>query len=191
MNSRVLPLLAIILSVGIFFGYVNPAWTGGIARTKAAIASDDQALAAAKAYNAQENTLAAARNAIDPTALSRLSTFLPDSVDNVGIILDLNALAARSGLSLSSVDVSKNSTNADSSSATAASPSSANNTGTGSVGSVDLIVSAAGTYSAFQSFLQGTEKSLRLLDVQDLTVNGSETGTYTYTMTLRLYWLQQ
>ncbi len=189
MNSRVLPLLAIIISVAIFFGYVNPTWTGRIARTKAAIASDDQALAAAKAYDAQENTLAAARNAIDPAALSRLSTFLPDSVDNVGIILDLNALAARSGLSLSSVDVSKNSANAENPSGAAGTSSSS--AGTGSVGSVDLLVSATGTYSAFQSFLQGTEKSLRLLDVQDLAVNGSETGTYTYTMTLRLYWLQQ
>ncbi len=183
MNSRILPLFALFVSIGIFFGYIHPTWTGGIALTKAAIASDDQALAAASAYTAQQNTLIAARNAIDPTDLARLATFLPDSVDNVGIILDLNALAARSGLALSNVDV-KSSSNS-SNTANGALPVSAN-----PVNSVDLSLSGSGTYTAFQAFLVGVEKSQRLLDVRDLVVKGSDTGIYTYQMTLRLYWLR-
>ena len=183
MNNRILPLLALFVSVGIFFGYVHPTWTGGIALTQAAIASDNQALAAASAYAAQQNTLIAARNAIDPTDLARLATLLPDSVDNVGIILDLNALAARSGLSLSNIDV-RSAANS-SGTANGAVPSSAN-----PVGSVDLSLSASGTYAAFQAFLSGVEESQRLLDVRDLLVKGSDTGIYTYQMTLRLYWLR-
>ena len=64
---------------------------------KNSIASDNKALAAAITYATQQNELAAARNAIDPADLNRLVAFLPSSVDNVGLILDLNALAARSG----------------------------------------------------------------------------------------------
>ncbi|MDE1945553.1 MAG: hypothetical protein KGI03_04800, partial [Patescibacteria group bacterium] len=105
MTSRLLPFLALVAAVGIFFAYVNPLWNGKIASAKAAIASDNQALASAAAYVKRENELAGQMNAIDPAVLARLSTFLPDSVDNVGLILDLNGLAARSGLALSAIDV--------------------------------------------------------------------------------------
>ena len=105
MNSNVLPVLAFLVAIGIFFGFVQPTWSGSIAATKEAIANDDLALIAAREYTAQQNELASARNAIDPGNLERIASFLPDSVDNVQLILNLNALAARSGLSLSNVDV--------------------------------------------------------------------------------------
>ena len=100
MNTRVLPLVALFVAIGIFFLYVSPTWSGSIKTTKDAIALDDEALVAANQFAAQQNTLASARDAIDPADLARLTAFLPDSVDNVGLILDLNALAARSGFSL-------------------------------------------------------------------------------------------
>jgi len=186
MNSRILPILALLAAAGIFFGYVHPTWTGEIAAAKTAIANDDQALAAAKTYSDQQNTLASERNKIDPADLSRITTFLPDSVDNVGLILDLNALAARSGLSLSNIDVASNTQSAAGSGAGSAS----DNIGTGPVSSVDLSLSAIGTYAAFQTFLVGVEKSARLLDVRDISVKGSDTGVYSYQMTIRLYWLR-
>jgi Tfp pilus assembly protein PilO len=186
-NNYILPLLAFVVAIGIFFAYVNPTWSGPIATTKAAIASDDQALTAANQYTAQQNELTSAKNAIAPANLARLSTFLPDSVDNVGLVLDLNALAARSGLSLSNIDISANtSASSDSSDAT----SGALPTTTASpVSSADLSLSAIGTYPALQNFLQGVEKSTRLLDTQDIVITGSDTGVYTYKMKLRLYWL--
>jgi Tfp pilus assembly protein PilO len=184
MNSNhILPTLAFVVALGIFFVYVNPTWTGSIATARATIASDDQALTAASQYTAQQNELASAENAIDPTNLAELSTFLPDSVDNVGLILDLNALAARSGLSLSNIDVSANA--GSTGTASGALPTTA----TSPVNSADLSLSAIGTYPALQNFLQGVEKSARLLDAQDIVISGSDTGVYTYKMRLRLYWL--
>lgn len=187
MNSNhILSTLAFLVAVGIFFAYVNPTWFGQIATAKAAIASDDQALIAANQYTAQQNELTSAKNAIDPANLARLSVFLPDSVDNVGLILDLNALAARSGLSLSNIDVSANTSDSSgAASVNGALPIGATNP----VSSADLSLSAIGTYSALQNFLQGVEKSERLLDAEDIVISGSDTGVYTYQMKLRLYWL--
>ena len=185
MNSRILPVFALLAAIGIFFGYVKPAWTTDVTATKAAIEDDDQALAMASQYAAQQNQLASARNAIDPDDLARLSSFLPDSVDNVGLILNLNALAARSGLSLSNVDVVTAAANGSGAHAAGASTS-----GASPVHSVDLSLSAIGSYEAFQTFLSGVEKSQRLLDIRDIVVKGSDTGVYNYQMTLRLYWLQ-
>ncbi len=184
MNSRILPSIATLIAIGIFFAYVNPTWNGSIASLKADIAFDDEALAAAKQYSAQQNQLAASRDAIDPANLAAVSILLPDSVDNVGLILDLNALAARSGLSVASIDVVTGDSTARSQSSGAL-PATAD-----LVGSVDLSLSAVGTFTALQTFLVGVEKSARLLDVRDLVVRGSNTGVYDYQMTLRLYWLR-
>lgn len=185
MISRILPILSFILAIVIFFGYVSPTWSGTIAETRAAIAHNERALAAASQYSEQQNQLASARDAIDPTGLMRLMTFLPDSVDNVGLILDLNALAARSGLQLSKIDVAP--TSAPATTSTGAQQGAAPK---GPMSSVDLTLSAVGSYSALQKFLQGVERSARLLDVRELNVKGSETGVYTYQMKLRLYWLR-
>ena len=186
MNSRILPAFAFIIAVGIFFAYVNPTWGGSITTTRAAIAADDQALSAAQQYAAQQNQLASARDAINPASLAALNTFLPSSVDNVGLILDLNALAARSGLSVANIDVITNDTSSANSSSGGALPAAGQNP----VGSVDLSLSAVGTFSSLQSFLKGVEMSERLLDVRDLAVKGSNTGVYNYQMTIRLYWLR-
>lgn len=182
MNSRLLPVFALLVAAGIFFGYVNPVWTGPIAETKASIELDNQALAAASQYTAQQNDLAAKRNAIDPANLEKLAAFLPDSVDNVGLILDLNALAARSGLSISNIDIMT--------SPAAEGTKSSLPSGASLIGSVDLSLSAVGTYPSLKSFLAGVERSARLLDVQTISVKGSETGVYTYEIKLRLYWLR-
>jgi len=180
MNNNIIPTLALAVALGIGLAYVMPTWSGSISSTRTVIAADDQALAAATTYATQQNELAAARNAIDPADLARLAALLPDSVDNVGLILDLNALAARSGLSLANVDVLTTSP------AAAASASA----GTNPVGSVDLSLSAVGTYSSLVTFLHGVEKSRRLLDVRDIVVKGSDTGVYTYQMKITLYWLR-
>jgi len=131
MTNRIIPMISIIIAIAIFFIYVNPMWTGSIAKTQAAIALDDQDLVSINQYIAQQNTLASERDAIDPAKLSSLSTFLPASVDNVGLILDLNALAARSKLLVGNIDVVANSQSAASS---AALGTAAKNP----VGSVDL-----------------------------------------------------
>lgn len=192
MTGRLLPFIALVLAIGIFFGYINPTWTGPVAATKLAISNDTDALNAAQQYTQRENQLAAKRDSIDPANLTRLSTLIPDAVDDVGLILDINALAARSGMLLSNIDVASSATGASGSTASSDTSSGGvpGGAATNPIGSVDLSLSAVGTYAAMQTFLTGIEKSARLLDVQDILVTGSDTGVYTYQMTMRLYWLR-
>lgn len=190
MNSRILPFFALMIAVAIFFAYVNPVWTGPIAAAKTAIANDNAALSAAAAYTTRENQLAAQEAAIDPTNLAELTTMLPDSVDNVGIIVDINALAARSGILISNIDVASDNSTASADTSDTSSDGTPSTGSTDPVGSVDLSLSGVGTYAALQAFLTGIEHSTRLLDVRNLQVGGSDTGVYDYQMTMRLYWLQ-
>lgn len=177
--NRALPIGAIIAAIGIVVLYVSPTYTGAIAAVKGRIAEQDAALVAAARFHTKEAELAAAKNAIAPTDLERLETLIPSSIDNVGVILDLTALASRSGVQLTSINASQ--------------PSTASIEEGGAqlpVGSIDLTLSANGTYKAFLTFMAGIERSARLLDITNLTVGGSDTGVYTYSMSVRLYWLR-
>lgn len=200
MNSKPVAILALIAAIGIIFGYVMPTWNGVIKDAKTSIANSDMALQAARDYADAKDRLTSESKAIDKKDKDRLSTLLPDSVDNVQLILDLDALAARSGLSLSNIDVAESSSNSNTTNTgnakpggmtTAGSPTNALQTSAQNiVGSIDLTMSAVGTYSALHDFLDKVEKSGRLLDIKDLTVKGSDTGAYGYQIILRLYWLR-
>ena len=177
MTSRILPSITLVLAFTIFLVYVNPTYSESISKLKETIAREQAALDAANRFHEQQDFLAEKKSSIPASDIERLAAFLPDSVDNVAAILDLTALATRSGLQLSSINASK-------------SGISAQSTGASPVGSVDLTLSATGSYQAFRTFLTGVERSLRLLDVANISVQGSDTGVYAYTMTVRLYWLR-
>lgn len=189
--SRLFPVLLILLAVGLFLGYVNPTYTGSITTLSREIHDYDRALASAKQFKEKEVQLTAERNAISPEALSRLQAYLPDSVDNVQLILDLNSLAARSGVSLSNFEIEDSRpVSADASGGAIAESGALPLEQLGPTDSLRLSVTARGTYDSFRTFLGAIEGSLRPLDVVDLEVKDSTTGVYSYSVTFRLYWLR-
>lgn len=206
--SRIVPLLLLIGAIGLFLGYTQPTYGGTIAALKDEILGLDSALQAAEQFKQKEAQLTQQRNAMSGEQLERLESFLPDSVDNVQLIVDLNSLASRSGVQLSefSIDGGSESTQKTNTATEAAAPVAAPLTspaaGGGALGnslalqssepteSLELSVSATGSYAAFRTFLAGVEQSLRPLDVIELSVEDSGTGVYTYDITFRLYWLR-
>ncbi|HWH16384.1 MAG TPA: hypothetical protein VNU25_02260 [Candidatus Paceibacterota bacterium] len=205
-TSRLFPIIFIVATLGLFFGYIQPTLSGSIASLNAEIQDLDTALLAAQQFKQKELELTRARNEIAPEQLARLEAFLPDSVDNVQLIVDLNSLAARSGVSLSDFDIQGSATDTNDAAAAGAAPgampadpamtaaSSASSVlGANLVEPVDtleLSVAATGSYAAFRTFLAGVEQSLRPLDIVELSVDDSATGVYTYDITFRLYWLR-
>jgi len=204
--SRIIPLLLLIGAIGLFVGYTQPTYGGSIAALKDEITNLDSALQAAEQFKQKEAQLTQQRNAISGEQLARLESFLPDSVDNVQLIVDLNSLAARSGVQLSEFSIEGGTeTRSTESTATVAeapagaplvsptAPAQGNTLALQSsepTESLELSVSATGSYAAFRTFLTGVEQSLRPLDVIELSVEDSETGVYTYDVTFRLYWLR-
>lgn len=181
MMSRILPVVFLLIAVGLFFGYINPTYTGKVAQLRAEIASYDGALVAAENYNAKKNQLIAERESIPTEGIARIEAFLPDGVDNVQLILDLNALAGRSGLALSNFETNQSPAESD--------PDRFNLESEEAVESLNISMLATGNYASFKRFLAGTEESLRPLDIVDISIQDSETGIYTYQLTYRIYWL--
>ncbi len=179
MSGRLIPFGAIIGALLIFFLYINPTYAGPVAQLRAEIATNAQVHAAANEYLDHVSVLAKAKNQLNAAGLARLETLLPDAVNNVQVMLDLNTLAGRSGLALNGINVSS-----------AAAEESA--TGRNPLGSVDITLSLVGSYDAFRTFLTSVERSLRLLDVKALSISAATAAShvYTYDLSVRLYWLR-
>ncbi len=204
--TRLLPLVLIIIAGCIGYFYIYPTFTGEIANDQQQIQSYDSALSAAAAFTQKENQLQSQEKAIDPASLTRLQEYMPDGVDNIQLIVDMDALAAKYGIALSQFSIQDNSSGGASSS-----PSSGASVGGGapaysgagsgagsgvvtlpsnsSTNSLDLEVNATGTYSEFTAFLTAAEQSLRPLDITKIVLTSSATGVYTYAITFRIYWL--
>ncbi len=184
MIQRILPVILIALSLIIITVYVNPAYNGTIIPLQQDINRSNAALAAAEDFKSKEAQLATERAAIPQESVDKITKFLPDGVDNVQLIVDLNALASRSAVKLSNFNIKQNSL------ADASAPTSLlGGQGMRGTDSLDLTVTVDGTYSAFRTFLYGVEHSLRPLDVMEVVVNNSKTGVYSYDVTFRIYWL--
>ncbi len=182
MISRITPVVLILIAVGLFFSYINPTYNGTVSALHSEIQSYDKALLAAQKYHDKEVLLMEERKNIPEDTLDRIETFLPNGVDNVQLILDLNALAKRSGLTLSDFDIAESENNQEGDTFSLLAQTQ--------VESLDLSVSAIGSYSSFKTFILAAEQSLRPLDVVELSVQDSETGVYTYHIKFRIYWLK-
>jgi Tfp pilus assembly protein PilO len=199
MSKMLFAILSFILAIGIFFFYTKPAYTGpgttdhpSVLDMKAHIAQYDNALEKVAQLEQTKAKLQAKYNSFNPDDLTRLQALLPDHVDNIGLILELDSLASKYGMALQNVDVSDT---ADTGGQTVA---VGDTTGVvadaQSYASLKLTFSTTGTYDKFNLFLQDLESSLRIVDLDALKfqATGSAGGDpiYNYDMTIKTYWLK-
>jgi Tfp pilus assembly protein PilO len=174
--TRLLPALAMIGAVALGFMYVSPAYSKAIPSIHEAMARKDSALEKAGEFEKRRNDLQEKRAAASTEDITRIEEFLPDSVDNIQLILDLTALASRSSVQLTKIEVARQ--------------AAASVTEGSLSGHIDVNLEIAGTYTAFSGFIKAIEESARLIDVTALRIVASDTGVYTYNLTLRIYWLR-
>ncbi len=207
----VIAIVGVVLAGGVFFWYTKPTYDSSQA-LRADIAQNDAALDKAAELQKLRQTLLSRFNTFNTADLDRLQKLLPDHVDNVRLILDLDKLAERQGIALQNVDVSN-----------AQKQTAKSQTALGTIGasnqkydSLTLTFSTVATYASFVEFLENLESSLRIVDLVSLTIasaggsaavvssatnafptNATNSGTprssepfYTYNMTLRTYWLK-
>jgi Tfp pilus assembly protein PilO len=163
--------------------YTNPTYQG-LKGTQTEVAAYNDALDKSQELKGLRDKLQSTRNAFSPQDEQKLVRLLPDQVDNIRLIIDINNIAARHGLSLGNVALGEVSNSSQQQNTLAVGPSSE------PVGSVSLGFSVVASYDDFLSFLQDVEHSLRILDVENLSFNTTaQGGKYTFDFTIRTYWL--
>ena len=147
-----------------------------------------QAMEDAKALQERAAELERQAASISPDNITRLDNFLPDSVDDIQLVVDLNTIASRSGMGLGEVKLGADQTRRR---------SVERETGQAvpAVETVAVSFTVDGSYGQLKAMISDLAKSLRILEVKQLKFasvaeDGSETGRYKYEITVETYWLK-
>lgn len=141
-------------------------------------------------------------NQIQQSDRERIDKMLPNTVDNIRLIIDLNSVALRHGFSLRNIRATasgnntKQSTTPSTPSPSAQIPNVGSDEMSGSIptptlDTVEVSFSVAAPYQQFIDLLRDLEANLRIMDVTQLTVSSGTGGSYEFGVTLRTYWLRQ
>jgi Tfp pilus assembly protein PilO len=124
-------------------------------------------------------------NTFTNSDIEKLVTLLPANVDNVRLAIDIEQLAATSGLILKEANVEE------------ARSVVADTNATGQVlGTLDMNISLLGGYGSFVNFVADLEKSLRMIDIKQVGFSSQQSGAdgdndyYQFTMKFATYWLR-
>jgi Tfp pilus assembly protein PilO len=183
-----LSLLFITVSVVVFVVVIRPDYAV-LQQTREAVMLANDNLETASKLATSRDELIAKYQSISKENLDSLKTFLPDSVDNIRLIIQINSLATKNNLSLlRNVDYQADQTDA------AQDPNAAPEAS----GEFVMSFQTSGQYKNFLAFISDLEHDLRLVDVikVDLTpadqgVQQSAASSMTYKVTVKTYWLRK
>ncbi len=176
--SKIISIILIIVSAGLFFGYIDPTYTK-IRALAVEKADYDRALNNSKALQAERDKFLDKFNHIAPSDTAKLAKVLPDNIDNVRLIIDIDEMAKTHGMRIRNFK-------ADSSGqkeTVGVDPSP--------YGTLTLAFSTTATYNTFLAFVRDLERSQRILNITDVKFAASDTNSlYDYGVTLKTYWLK-
>ena len=191
--SNIISSALIIASLGIFFGYVNPTYgaLSGAAELKERSIKElveeqeryADALNKTKEIERERTGLLEKYNAIPLEDRERIEKLLPDHIDSVRLIIDVNNIASKYGMTLRNISLTDSATE-QAGSSRAIGPQAAR------AKEVGLKFNVTGSYDDFRSFLRDLEQSLRLVDVQSVLFTTNEED-FDYSITISTYKLNQ
>lgn len=188
----IIPTILLILSIALFVVYINPAYQN-VKDLRAQVDQYNTALTNSRTLQEQRDALDARYRSLSADSLARLQKLLPDNVDNIRLIIDIQQMAQSYGMSLASIkfDSTQNTALASGDQLAAATPADIAQAAK-DYGVFNLTFSTTATYDNFISFIKDVESSLRLCDIQsvDFVAADPGKGTTNYTVKLRTYWLK-
>jgi hypothetical protein len=196
----IMPIVLIGIAVSVFFMFTNPLYND-ISTLKTQVASYDEALTNSKTLENERDKLTAKYNTINPDNLIKLQKFLPENVDNIRLILEIEKIASPYGMTLK--DVKYNTTDTSTTPATAAVVQGGGVTKPASkdYGIFDLEFSTSGTYNNFINLTKDLESNLRIVDISSIAFSSDSSTTvgakvtssseiYKYDFKIKTYWLK-
>ncbi len=182
------PLILIIVSIGTFFAYIDPNYRHtnldsgkkSIIELQNEVEQYEEALNNINKISAKRDALIKDKSSISADDLSKLEKLLPDNIDNIKLVIDIRNIAEKNSLVLKSIKLNTlNNSESDR-------IGQDNN----KYGTVGLSFSVNSSYENFQRFLTDLEKSLRLVEINELSVTGNDTSIYDFSVNLKTYWLK-
>lgn len=175
-----IPILLILLAVGLFIGYTNPLYQQ-VKEKNVKLEKIVEANSKAKKLREVRESLTAERNQISEENINKVKKLLPDGVENVRLIIDINNIAAKYGVNITGTKINDGG---------GSQASQAFGPGTAKYGTIGLSFGVHLSYENFLLFLKDLESSLRLVDVTTLSFTSTKDGQYDFGITIQTYWLK-
>lgn len=190
--KNIIATILFATSVGLFFVYTNPLYVGkGDEGTDLSEKGVKELLKKKGEYESakinsgkilkKRDELIAQRNSFSQNDRKNITQLIPDNIDNVQLILDLNGIAKRYDMLLKGIRIEQ-----------------ASNLKEGQIGvnkdqlsSISVSFKVSSSYDTFLKFLKDLETSLRVVDVTKLSFKPTDTGIYNFDITIKTYWLKK
>lgn len=196
--KNLIATILVIATIGLFYVYVSPTY-GEITALRVEKAEYDEALNNSQKVQDARDELLGKYNSFATADLKRLEKLLPNYVDNIRLIIEIDSVASRYNMILKDVQVSVPAAPVGASGITS-------NVLLGEdvlpYGTTELSFSVLGPYETYRSFVKDLEKSLRIIDItgisfsadndaKDASKEVASSGVFTFKTSLQTYWLKQ
>jgi|SRR3989344_64265 len=190
----IIPIILIGTSVAGFLMFTQPFYQEiSLLRTK--VKSYNEALDNSKALENEREKLNQKVNSITPENLEKLEKLLPNNVDNIRLILEIEKIAAPYGMVLK--DVRYNTIQKDNTDTVVPGGESASALSDRDYGTLDLSFSTQGNYNNLLLFIKDLENNLRIVDISSIEFSSivgpsdvKPMDIYTYKFKIKTYWLK-
>lgn len=194
----------IIISGVLFFTVVNPIY-GDVKNLRTEVATYNIALDNSKELQSTRDGLVDTYKHITQENRERLEHFLPNTVNNIKFILEVERIANLHSMSIKNIKFDANKATPQDTKTT--NPTSnttvitANDPSTNQpYGTFPIEFTTEGNYDTFVLFMKDLEHNLRLVDVKSVAFSvppptdkpgqGADPSIYTYTIKVETYWLK-
>lgn len=196
MGKFLIPTLLLALSIGSYFLYTKPIYEEAKVISEEVVKLKDAQTKLNDALKKRDN-LATSYNSLDTALVARLEKLMPDNLDNIKLIIDIDRTAKQYGMILNSVkfDVDQ-SAKAGSSTTTASTTVAIRDNKTAlenkkDYNSFNLTMTFSGNFSNFTKLMSDIEKNLRIIDVSSITFDAQDgKDIYKYEVKAKIYWLK-
>jgi hypothetical protein len=197
----ILPIILIGVALAGFLTFTNPLYKN-IFLEREQVDSFNEALNNSKTLIAERDKLTAKYNSFKPDEILKLQKLLPDNVDNIRLILEIEKIAAPYGMVLKDVKydlVSKDNTDTTAQGANSSYQKSSKTVSAKDYGIWNLEFSTQGTYNNFINFIKDLESNLRIVDISSIQfssgasvkgLNPNLPEAYKYSFKIKTYWLK-
>lgn len=182
MSKLLTPLLLIGLAVAVFFVFTNDAYS----RAQATGVEKDrytEAIQKIRELEEVRDNLIDQYNTFSKEDLAKIERMVPNNVDNMRLLIEIDAIASQYGMILRNVQFSDPAEEGED-------ITIAQDLGR-PYDTLTMQFAVAASYPIFKQFLRDLETNARLVDVEEVTFETGETDFNEYSVTLTTYWLRQ
>lgn len=183
MNSNATAVILIILAIALFFTFTDSEYKR-IKILKTEVESYKVASKRSDELLKKKNELIKAYKEISTDDKARLNKFLPDTIDVVRLIIEINDVLREYSVSSRNIQVSANTSEKSDSKSSKSDPAGSKY----NYATINFSVSTS--YERFIELLRTVENTLRVIDVVSMNLSVPEQGNYQYNVTMRTYWMK-